>query len=93
MRADQRDTRVLRAARDVLAKYKFTRTDQGDEVRFDVTGGAQPYVVSISRTWAHPPSCTCPDSDRPEVKGYCKHAIAMLTLDPEWSCQLLEVYL
>ncbi|MSP56255.1 MAG: hypothetical protein EXR69_11730 [Myxococcales bacterium] len=93
MRASERDTRVLRAAREVLAKYQLIRTTVDDEARFAVTGGSRPYSLSLSITWARPPTCTCPDSQHVEVKGYCKHAIAAMLSEPDLRCQLLEAYL
>jgi hypothetical protein len=67
--------------------------DAGDVIRFDVTGGTQPYVVTLSRSWAKAPSCTCPDANRDGVGGYCKHTMALMLREPEFQCQLLELFL
>ncbi len=93
MRASVRERRLVKVDDQVLRHYRFARLDADDTVRVSVSGGAAPYEVTASRTWAHPPTCSCPDAQRPEVRGYCKHTLAVLTLNEDLACQLLEVYL
>jgi len=93
MRSSTREDRFRRADASVLRRYEFVRTDEGDVVSVNVTGGQFAYVVTASRTWAHPPRCSCPDAQRADVNGYCKHTLAVLTRHEDLQCQLLEVYL
>ncbi|MFM7539722.1 MAG: SWIM zinc finger family protein [Planctomycetota bacterium] len=100
--AHERDTRISRALRDVVPHYDITRfdpADQADKVRFRVKSRSpgktlSDYTVIVSREWASPPACTCPDgSGRARLGGYCKHAIAVLAQNDEFSCQLIELFL
>ena len=93
MRADERNRRITRAVQDVLTKYSFVRTDVGDEARFLVTGGSSPYTLVVSKTWAHPPKCSCPDNSTHNTGGYCKHAMGAMLKELDLRGQLLEVYL
>ena len=90
-----RDVRVLRAARDVLTKYRISpRPVAGTEPSlrvFNVEGGSAPYIVSVDADWQQSPTCTCPDHRRSE--GFCKHVIGVLLKNDELRCQLLELYL
>jgi uncharacterized Zn finger protein len=93
-----RDARFLRAAADVLKKYKITRRAALEEGRavFDVSGGQQPYVVTVHPEWAADPACTCPDAaKRAKIfsGGYCKHIMAVLLSNDDLRGQLLEVFL
>jgi hypothetical protein len=95
MNVAARDVRVLRAARDVLTKYRITRrsvagADPNLRV-FNVEGGGAPYIVSVDVDWQQAPTCTCPDHRR--SGGFCKHAIGVLLKDDELRCQLLELFL
>ncbi len=86
----QRDARLLRAARDVLQRYRFVELAPG---QLRVEGGAQDYTVQLSLDGSAAPSCTCPDQRRPEIAGFCKHVIAALLRDPSLRYQLLELFL
>lgn len=85
-----RDNRILRGARTVSQQYQFTSLKDG---RVRVTGGTQPYEVTALPDWSAAPTCTCPDHQRTDTKGYCKHIIAVLLRDPALHCQLLELFL
>jgi hypothetical protein len=86
----QRDARLLRAARDVLNRYRFIELAPG---QLRVEGGTRDYEVQLSLDGESAPRCTCPDNRRPEVGGFCKHAIAVLIRDPAQHYQLLELFL
>ncbi len=93
-----RDDRFFRAAESVLKKYKITRRKQSEDglVVFDISGGTQDYVVKVDPEWRSAPSCTCPDAAqraKEDVRGYCKHIIAVLLRHEEFRCQLLEAFL
>lgn len=85
-----RDRRILRAATSVLDRYQFTPVDA---LRMRLTGGSQPYEVTVHPDWSARPACTCPDHQGSAVTGYCKHIIAVLMRDPALHCQLLELFL
>ena len=93
-----RDDRFFRAAYTVLDRYKIKRRpglEDGFAV-FDVTGGTSDYVVKIHPEWKCAPACTCPDAEnraKENARGYCKHIIAVLLQEKEFSCQLLEAFL
>ena len=93
-----RDDRFFRAAASVLKNYRITRRKELEDglVVFDVTGGTSDYVVKIHPQWRHNPQCSCPDAEnraREQANGYCKHIIAVLLANEEFSCQLLEAFL
>lgn len=90
MSPPQRDRRILRAANDVLQRYTFEQTATGT---IEVRGGRRTYTVRVCPEWSHPPMCDCPDAERVEVSGYCKHVVAALLRDPALKAQLLEVFL
>ena len=94
-----RDQRFLRAAGDVLKRYRLKRcetTIPDEPVCVEVIGGDEDYVVTVSPQWAWPPACTCPDARRLARKqnaGYCKHIIAVLLKEKDLHHQLLELLL
>jgi hypothetical protein len=92
-----RDARVLRAAKDVLARYTFhplPPAEPGERlVRLEVHGGARPYTVTVDPDWRTPARCTCPDHARASNGGFCKHVIGALLRDEALRCQLLELFL
>jgi hypothetical protein len=89
-----RDVRILRAAREVLARYSFHPVSaEGPRRRIEVRGGVSPYVVTVHDAWGEEPHCTCPDAARQSGHGYCKHLIAVLLRDDVARCQLLELFL
>ena len=93
-----RDDRFLRAAETVLKEYKIVRRPQPEDgmVVFDVIGGTSDYEVRVHPQWLCDPSCTCPDTAKrakTQAGGYCKHIIAVLLADQEFTCQLLEIFL
>ncbi len=94
-----RDQRFLRAAGDVLKRYRLNRndTDTPDTpVRVDIQGGTQNYTVTLHPEWKTPPACTCPDAQRlakMRNAGYCKHIIAVLLREKDLQYQLLEILL
>ncbi len=106
---EARDRRFLRAAQDVLTKYRIVRHDPPPEpaagrrargsdgcIVFEVTGGTAPYTVTVHPEWAKAPACTCPDAGqgaRERNAGYCKHIIAVLLSNDDLRCQLLELFL
>jgi uncharacterized Zn finger protein len=97
MRRGELEARFERARRDVLRRYTITRQPGDDDgvARFDVRGGAQPYVVSVRVGWEAPAECTCPDGQRAKggESGLCKHAIAVLLRTSELRFQLLDALL
>lgn len=93
MKSSARDTRLARVDREVLKRYRFSRSEADGVVKVEVVGGQLPYTVSVHSAWAVGPSCTCPDAARPEVAGYCKHTLAVLSRESDLAYQLLEVYL
>ena len=93
-----RDDRFFRAAYTVLEKYQIRRRPKPEDgfVVFDICGGTSDYVVRIHPEWKTPPTCTCPDAEKrakESTRGYCKHIIAVLLHEKEFSCQLLEAFL
>jgi hypothetical protein len=86
----QRDARLLRAAQDVLHRYHFVALGPG---QLRVEGGARAYDVQIGLDGEAAPRCSCPDNQRPEVGGFCKHTIAVLIREPSQHWQLLELFL
>lgn len=94
-----RDDRFFRAAETVLKRYRITRrtgTDADGMVVFDVRGGTSDYTVKVHPQWRCAPQCSCPDAEnraRTQANGYCKHIIAVLLANREFSCQLLEAFL
>lgn len=88
-----RGPRFLRAANDVMKRYRFSRVVEGALVRVEVVGGERPYTVEAWTDWRDRARCTCPDALRPAVNGYCKHVIAVLLGDAALRCQLLDVLL
>ena len=93
-----RDDRFFRAAGQVLKNYRITRRQEMEDgcVLFDVSGGTSDYVVRIHPEWHSSPRCSCPDAEnraKENTRGYCKHVIAVLLSDKEFSCQLLEAFL
>ena len=94
-----RDDRFLRAAETVLKSYRITRRPGVDEdglVVFDIRGGSSDYVVKVHPDWRCDPRCSCPDAEkraRTQANGYCKHIIAVLLKEKEFTCQLLEAFL
>lgn len=94
-----RDQRFLRAAGDVLKRYRMKRceTSTPDEpVCVEVKGGDEDYVVTVNPNWAWSPACTCPDARRlarQQNAGYCKHIIAVLLQEKDLQHQLLELLL
>lgn len=93
-----RDDRFFRAAESVLKYYTIMRRAEREEelILFDITGGAKDYVVKLHPLWAKNPSCTCPDAAKrakESTRGYCKHIIAVLLSNEEFSSQLLEIFL
>lgn len=94
-----RDSRLLRAIRDVLKRYEITENPKNRDPgwrEFRITGGQEPYRVRISGNWEAPPQCTCPDHFRRAAEsnqGFCKHIIAVLMSRKELVCQLLDIFL
>lgn len=93
-----RDDRFFRAAYTVLGRYRITKRPEPEEgfAVYDIRGGSSDYVVRIHPEWRTPPQCSCPDAQkraRENARGYCKHIIAVLLRDREFSCQLLEAFL
>jgi len=94
-----RELRFLRAAQEVLKRYRITRPESpmaDGALLFEVAGGQEPYYVRVHPQWAHPPTCTCPDASRLALLrngGYCKHIIAILLREQELRGQLLELLL
>jgi hypothetical protein len=86
----QRDARLLRAARDVLQRYRFVELGPG---QLRVEGGSRDYVLQLSLDGSEAPRCSCPDNRRTEIGGFCKHAIAGLLREPSLRYQLLELFL
>jgi SWIM zinc finger len=98
MNANLRDARLLRAVRDVMKRYSFSRTTsaEGEIIEVEVSRRGASYTVAIDPTWRRPPSCTCPDADRiRDASGatFCKHAIAALLSDDEHRHQLIDLLL
>ncbi|HOC99579.1 MAG TPA: SWIM zinc finger domain-containing protein [Myxococcota bacterium] len=94
-----RDLRFMRAAHDVLKRYRFHRLEPaspGDPIRFRVEGGRKEYQITINPRWAAKPACTCPDAAQQGGRlngGYCKHIIAVLIREEALQYQLLEILL
>ena len=93
-----RDDRFFRAAYTVLENYRIRKRPQLEDgfVVFDIFGGTSDYVVRIHPEWMISPTCSCPDAEkraRESTRGYCKHIIAVLLREKEFSCQLLEAFL
>ena len=93
-----RDLRMIRASGQVANRYQILRrsASTGNQVFFDIRGGTSPYVVAINPAWKERPACTCPDAARRALEqngGFCKHIIAVLLQEPEFKCQLLELFL
>mgnify|MGYP002725773276 CR=1 FL=1 len=91
-----RDQRFLRAAHEVLARYRIEARGEADGMLlFELEGGSEPYQVRVARDWSSGPSCSCPDAEhRKDVTGgYCKHVIAVLLKHEELKYQLLDVML
>ena len=93
-----RDDRFFRAAYTVLDHYKIKKRPELEDgfAVFDISGGTSDYVVRIHPEWKTSPQCSCPDAEnraRDNARGYCKHLIAVLLQEKEFSCQLLEAFL
>jgi hypothetical protein len=89
-----REARLLRAARDVLARYKIEPIPGDAGLRsFQIKGGSEPYVVTLDPEWGDRPTCTCPDQRRTEMRGFCKHVIGTMLQEEKYRCQLLELFL
>ncbi len=93
-----RESRMLRAIRDVQKKYTITETTGVDqfEREFKLTGGQSPYKVRVWEGWELAPTCTCPDHYQraaASTGGYCKHIIAVLLSNEKLRCQLLDLFL
>ena len=93
-----RDDRFFRAAYTVLENYRIRKRPEPEDgfVVFDICGGTSDYVVRIHPEWKTSPACSCPDAEkraRESTRGYCKHIIAVLLREKEFSCQLLEAFL
>jgi predicted nucleic acid-binding Zn finger protein len=101
-----RESRVLRAIRDVLKKYQIAEqvrvgsdgqaTGLDGERVFQLTGGQHPYTVRVYENWNLAPSCTCPDHYQraaAQTGGYCKHIIAVMLSCEELRCQVLDLFL
>jgi hypothetical protein len=97
-----RETRISRAHREVVPNYTIAEAPSSDTSRacFTVASkhagkSSSRYLVTLSREWSRPPSCTCPDSIQRSavLGGYCKHVIAVLLTSGEYRCQLLELFL
>ncbi len=91
-----RDQRFLRAAHDVIKRYRIEVKGVAEGVQvFALEGGTRPYEVRVFEDWSGPPSCTCPDAEhRKDVTGgYCKHVIAVLLKHEDLKYQLLDVML
>ena len=98
MNANLRDARLLRAVRDVMKRYSFSRAEsaEGELIEVEVSRRGASYTVTIDPTWRRPPSCTCPDADRIRDENgatFCKHAIAALLSDNEHRHQLIDLLL
>ena len=98
MDTNLRDTRVLRAVRDVLKQYSLTRSgpDKDGFLQVEVKRPGATYKVRIDPAWRLPPTCTCPDAKRvKDGKGatFCKHTIAALLSDEEHRHQLIDLLL
>ena len=93
-----RDDRFFRAAYTVLDHYQIKKRPELEDgfAVFDISGGTSDYVVRIHPEWKTSPQCSCPDAEnraRDNARGYCKHIIAVLLREKEFSCQLLEAFL
>lgn len=93
-----RDARFLRAASEVLKRYRICRCEGGvGDVTacFEVRGGTEDYLVTVHLGWALKPACTCPDVvwSGKRNGGYCKHIIAVLLKEKELQYQLLQILL
>ena len=94
-----RDLRFLRAATEVLKRYRFHCVEGSapdEPIRIDVRGGREDYVVTVHPRWRASPTCTCPDASRlakEQNAGYCKHIIAVLLREKELQYQLLAILL
>ena len=89
-----REARLLRAAREVLARYKINAIAGGERLRsFEIVGGSAPYLVTLDLEWSERPTCTCPDQRRTEMRGFCKHVIGTMLQEDAFRCQLLELFL
>ena len=94
-----RDLRFLRAASEVLKRYRFHSGEAAEKdkpICFEVSGGQEDYVVTVHPRWSANPTCTCPDASRlarEQNAGYCKHIIAVLLREKELQHQLLEILL
>lgn len=94
-----RDLRFLRAASEVVKRYRFHRSMDGghdEPIRIEVLGGSEDYVVTVHPRWAQNPTCSCPDASRlakEQNAGYCKHIIAVLLREKDLQYQLLEILL
>ncbi len=92
-----RDNRFFRAAKEVLGTYDIGRSEEEPgTVCFRVKNGSSDYCVEVSRVWAHPPRCSCPDAQyaaAEDCAGYCKHVIAVLLDNEDLRFQLLDLLL
>lgn len=95
-----RATRLSRGARDVLKHYALTRAQAPASdrtlVRVGVTKSRKTrYVVILRSDWSAPPSCDCPDHEQRsrELRGFCKHVVAVCLTYEDLRCQLLDLLL
>ena len=92
-----RDQRFLRAAGDVLKRYKIKAVgEEGVDQVFSIVGGDKIYEVRVATDWSSPARCSCPDAANRAKQltgGFCKHAIATLMKEESLRYQLLDVLL
>lgn len=86
----ERESRLMRATREVLEGYEFEAIDENTT---RLVGGGSPWEVTIDPVWKDAPQCTCPDHAKARNRGYCKHVIAVLLRSDEHRGQLLELFL
>jgi hypothetical protein len=94
-----RDDRWWRAIQDVRKRYTLTRhPPKKEQIPFTVTGGTNPYTVTVSSTWSQLPKCSCPDGKRlaktylpaTHSRVFCKHLVATLLDNPDIRYQLID---
>ena len=100
----QRELRLQRAAKEVLARYSITQQgpdrERPGQLDFDIEGTNRfgkrvHYEVTVRADWRETPSCTCIDyrENGHLHGGFCKHIIAVLLSNRELQHQLLDFLL
>ena len=99
-----RHSRIFRAVGTVLKTYSIERmkqldmSDDPETTSVVVKVGRKPgsgYEVVVQSDWSSPPTCTCPDHAQgdPELRGFCKHVIAVCLSHKDLRCQVLDLLL